>query len=72
MLFALDGEIISAGVLGATIPSVDSEADRKVAVVSSIFSFFCENEVITEHMCGTDVGYALCSNLLCLHRFVSS
>lgn len=51
MLFTLDGEIISARVLGATIPSVDSEAGGEDAVVVGAIFSLCKNEVITEDTC---------------------
>ena len=75
-----DGETISAGVLGATVPSI--EAGRQEAVAVGVtFSFPCKNEVIAEDVlkliqgrpftvafdaCITFVaGY--CFDLPCLH-----
>ena len=45
-----DGETISAGVLGATVHSIEAGREEAVAV-GVTFSFPCTNEVIAEDMC---------------------
>ena len=39
MLVGLGGTIISAGELGASVPSVDSESGEDAVVVGAVFSF---------------------------------
>ena len=50
MLVGLGGTAISAGVLGASLPSVDSEAGEDPIVVGAVFPFPL-NEVSAENTC---------------------